>query len=134
MMASKEPTRGTTKAGAYPFMSKAEVRSRVLSGDRAFIAACLRIMVERTAERTSGKAPRAQRWGWGSADAAAAASALAERILSGKPGYGDQKKAVALLARYTVQVAEALRLALMKEKPQLVATANVYGVAPKRRR
>lgn len=35
-----------------------------------------------------------------------------------------------LLARYIVQVAEALRLEEMKKKPELV---KVYGVAPVRR-
>lgn len=131
----KETTTGTTKAkpGAYPFVSKAEVRDRLSSGDRTFIAACLRIMQERTAERAAGRAPRSHRWGWGSADAAAGAGRLAERVLRGKPAYGDQKKAVALLAKYTVQIAEALRLEEMKRKPELAKTAKVYGVAPSRR-
>lgn len=65
-------------------------------------------MQRRTAERDAGRAPRAHRWGWGSADCAAGAGALAERVLAGKPGYGDRKRAVALLARYAVQIAEAL--------------------------
>lgn len=135
-MASKKTTRRGRKAprakpGSYPFVSKAEVRNRLSSGDRAFIAACLRIMQERTAERGAGRAPRAHRWGWGSADAAAGASAVAERVLAGKPGYGDRKRVVALLARYAVQIAEALRLEAMKKKPELVKTADVYGVAPR---
>lgn len=138
-MASKETTRRgrkapSTKPGAYPFVSKAEVRHRLSTGDRAFITACLRIMVARTAERAAGRAPRAHRWGWGSADSAAGAGAMAERLLSGKPAYGDQKRVVALLAKYTVQIAEALRLEAMKKEPELVVTAKVYGVAPPRRR
>jgi hypothetical protein len=143
-MASKETTRRERKAatnnasrakpGAYPFVSKAEVRYRLSSGDRAFITACLRVMAARTAERAAGRAPRAHRWGWGSADSAAGAVALSERVLSGKPAYGDQKRAAALLAKYTVQIAEALRLEAMKKEPELVVTAKVYGVAPPRRR
>lgn len=143
-VASKETTRrerktatndaARAKPGAYPFVSKAEVRHRLSSGDRAFIAACLRIMQERTAERAAGRAPRPHRWGWGSADSAAGAVALSERVLSGKPAYGDQKKAGALLAKYTVQIAEALRLEAMKKEPELVVTAKVYGVAPSSRR
>jgi hypothetical protein len=39
-----------------------------------------------------------------------------------------------LLARYAVQIAEALRLEEMKKKPELVKTAKVYGVAPRRSR
>lgn len=54
-------------------------------------------------------------------------------LLGGKPAYGDQKKAVALLAKYTVQIAEALRLEAMKKEPGLVVTAKVYGVAPSHR-
>jgi hypothetical protein len=115
-------------------MSKAKVRDRLSSGDRAFVAVCLGIMQRRTAERAAGRAPRAHRWGWGSADAAAGASALAERVLAGKPGYGDRKRVVALLARYAVQIAEALRLEEMKKKPELARTAEVYGVGPRRGR
>lgn len=128
----RKTTQGTTEAkpGSYPFVSKAEVRDRVASGDRAFIIACLRIMQQRTAERAAGRAPRPHRWGWGSADAATGASALAERVLAGKPAYGDQKKAVALLAKYTVQIAEAPRLTAMEKRPELVETAKFYGVAP----
>ncbi len=121
------------KPGAYPFVSKAEVRNRLSSGDRAFIAACLRIMQARTAERVAGSAPRPHRWGWGSADSATGAGALAERVLGRKPAYGDQKRAVALLAKYTIQIAEALRLEAMAKKPELVKTTVVYGVAPSRR-
>ena len=80
----------------------------------------------------TGEAPRTHRWGWGSADAAAGAGALAERLLSGKAAYGDQKRVVALLAKYTVQIAEALRLEAMTKKPELVKTAKVYGGAPSR--
>lgn len=138
LMASKKTTRRTKaepteKPGAYPFASKAEVRDRVLSGDRAFILTCLRIMQKRTEERAAGRAPRPNRWGWGSADAAAGAGALAERLLGGRPAYGDQKKAVALIAKYTVQIAEALRLETMAKNPEMVRTAKVYGVAPSRR-
>ena len=46
-------------------------------------------------------------------------------------GAGDRKRVVALLARYAVQIAEALRLEAMKKKPELVKTADVYGVAPR---
>lgn len=141
-MTSKKTTRRGRKAppndaaranpGAYPFVSKAEVRNRLSSGERAFVVVCLTIMQTRTAERAAGRAPRAHRWGWGSADTAAGASALAERALASKPGYGDQKRVVALLAKYAVQIAEALRLEEMKKRPELVKTAEVYGVAPKR--
>lgn len=142
-MTSKKTTRRGRKAptneapnakpGAYPFVSKAEVRDRLSSGGRAFVAVCLAIMQRRTAERVGGRAPRANRWGWGSADAAAGAGALAERVLAGKPGYGDRKRVVVLLARYVVQIAEALRLEEMKKKPELVVAAEVYGVASPRR-
>ena len=80
------------KPGAYPFVSKAEVRHRLSTGARAFITACLRIMVARATER-----------------------------------------AAALLAKYTVQIAEALRLEAMKKEPELVVTAKVYGEAPSHR-
>lgn len=130
----KDPTKGTTKVGAYPFMSKAEVCDRLVSGDRPFIIECLRIMQKRTTERGTARAPRTHRWGWGSADAAAGAGALAERLLSGKPAYGDQKTAVAIIVKYTVQIAEALRLDAMRKDPDLVETAKVYGVAPIRHR
>lgn len=128
----KAPPNGApmAKPGAYPFVSKAEVSHRLSTGDRAFITACLRIMVARSAERAAGRAPRAHRWGWGSADSAAGAVALSERVLSGKPANGDQKRAATLLAKYTVQIAEALRLEAMKKEPELVVTAKVYGVAP----
>lgn len=139
MMASKK-TRRTKKAGvnaskgSYPFVSKREVHDRLKSGDRTFVLTCLRIMQKRMEERTAGPAPRPSRWGWGSADAAAGAGALADRLLSGKPTYGDRKKSVALLVKYTVQVAEALRLEAMAKTPGLVRTAKVYGVAPSRGR
>lgn len=143
-MTSKKATRRGSKAatndaprakpGAYPFVSKAEVHDRLSSGDRAFVAVCLGIMQRRTAERVAGRAPRARRWGLGAADAAAGASALAERVLAGKPGYGDRKRVVARLTRYAVQIAEALRLEEMKMKPELVKIAEVYGVAPRRGR
>jgi hypothetical protein len=137
-MASKETTRRgrktpSAKPGAYPFVSKAEVRNHLSSGDRAFIAACLRIMQARTEERAAGRAPRPHRWGWGSADTAAGAGALAGRVLGEKPSYGDQKKAAILLAKYTIQIAEALRLEAMAKKPELVSTARVYGVPPNHR-
>jgi hypothetical protein len=135
-MAWKKTTRrgrkaASAKPGAYPFVSKAEVRHRLSTGDRTFIAACLRIMVARTASappdvlrgRTAGAGARQT----------AGAGALAERVLSEKPAYGDQKRAAALLAKYTVQIAEALRLEAMKKEPELVVTAKVYGVAPSRR-
>jgi ATP-dependent exoDNAse (exonuclease V) alpha subunit len=115
-------------------VSKAEVRDRLSPGDRTFITGCLRIMTARTADRVAGRAPRAHRWGWGSADTAAGAGALAERVLADKPGYGDRERVVALLARYVVQIAEALRLEAMKKKPELVKAAEVYGVAPRRGR
>lgn len=104
----KAPTNNAArkKPGAYPFVSKAEVRHRLSTGDRAFITACLRIMVARTAARAAGRAPRPHRWGWGASDSAEGAGALAERVLSGKPAYGDQQRAVALLAKHTIQVAE----------------------------
>lgn len=91
-------------------------------------------MAARTAERTAGRAPRAHRWGWGSADSAEGAGALAERVLSGKPAYGDQKRVAALLAKHTVQIGEALRIEAMQKEPELVVTAKIYGVAPSHRR
>lgn len=118
---------------AYPFVSKGEV-AKLVQSDPDFVLEGLRIMQTRTKERAAGRAPRTRRWGWGSADSAAGAGALAERLLSGKPGYGDKRRAVALLAKYTVQIAEALRLEAMARKPELVEIAKVYGVAPSRPR
>jgi hypothetical protein len=59
--ATNDARRAKPGAYTYPFVSKAEVRNRLSSGDRVFIAACLRIMQERTAERAAGRAPRALR-------------------------------------------------------------------------
>jgi hypothetical protein len=138
-MVSKKRTRKTresaskSKPGTYPFTSKSEVR-KLIQTDREFVLQALRIMTRRTQERAAGRAPRAHRWGWGSADAAAGAGALAERLLSGKAAYGDQKKVAELLAKYTVQIAEALRLEAMANDPGLITTAKVYGVAPSRLR
>jgi hypothetical protein len=128
--------RANGKAGskAYPFVSKAEVRRRLATGDLDFVLHCLRIMQKRTAEREAGRAPRAHRWGWASSDKATGASALAERLLARVPARGDKKKAATLLARYTVQLGEGLRLEAMARKPELVETAKVYGVAPSGRR
>lgn len=76
---------------------------------------------------------RTSTWAAQTADSAAGAVALSERVLSGKPAYGDRKRAAALLAKYTVQIADALRLEAMKKEPELVVTAKVYGVTPSHR-
>jgi hypothetical protein len=112
----------------YPFESKATVKRR-LEHEAAFVLECLALIQARHELRLSGAATDGPS-GWMSSQRTKGA-ALAMKAASGRLTAQETVEAARLLARYSRQIAAALRDRALAADPSLADAARVFGVLPR---
>jgi hypothetical protein len=106
----------------YPFLSRREILARIAS-DPAFAIDCVAILQGRFEHRAEG-GPSS---GW-MASHAAKATKLAARLASGEATAKEKSEAAELAARYSKQLARVFRDRELAARPELAATAMVFGI------
>lgn len=114
----------------YPFLTKAQIRERVVTDD-SFVTECLLVMHSRqTQHEVDSKTTKDRnKRGWMSSHAVRGTE-YAMKALSGEDLSEEElAKARAMVRCYSKQLASHFRQARLVEDPELAATAAVFGVA-----
>jgi hypothetical protein len=114
-------------SNGYPFLSRRQIRERIAS-EPAFVVQCFAILKERYERRAALTGESA---GW-MASHASRATTLAMKLVVGNATEKERAEAALLVAHYSKQLARVLRDREIAARPEVMAHAAVFGVAPVR--
>lgn len=114
---------------SYPFLSKAEIKTRI-AADQAFAFSCLLVIFDRQTayEQTSETTLNRNRMGFMSSHAVHG-TRISKKIRSGEDLTDeDRSRAVEISSHYTKQLASHFRAEAISENPALKQAGQVFGV------
>jgi hypothetical protein len=124
-MGKEAPTMTTNNGNSYPFASRAQVARR-LTVDAPFARSCVALLQDRYERRTSLPSP----CGW-MASHVTRGTSLAHRVADGQVEDKELLEAGSVwLCVYARQLAATLRAQDLASRPELAATAAMFGVLP----
>lgn len=116
----------TTSDRRYPFMSRKQVKERILR-DGSFARECALVLQQRTDERDAGRAPEGRSWGWMSSQRATAGK-MVIRLRARTLSAADESKLAKIVAGYGRQLADHFRTQELRRRPELAEVARVFGL------
>jgi len=111
-----------SSTNGYPFATRREILAKIAT-DRGFVAECMATLQARYEARGAGTSSM----GW-MASHASKAIALAAKVGAGEASDKEMAEAAKLAARYSKQLARALRDRDLAARPELGAQAAIFGV------
>ena len=114
-------------SNAFPFVSRREVRSRIAE-DEAYALECVATIQRRHERRLAGESVT-RPCGWMSSHSSIGPE-LAVKTANGTATEEEIARAVAIVGRYSKQIALELRSDELRRRPDLTAVAARFGIGP----